>query len=261
MDKQRQEATEPKTTANPVAEELRSGSGEVMALRYDVTQILQERVGADWQHRLEKVVQELGKEVVRDASHPTCRESDPNALFSLIVVDGDALAHAVPEMLTLYSGEFSDFMHESLPPDVEEMTEYVDFAEASMEAVLQPPQQEGSGVHSRMEAHVDQRYTAILCVKAPEDEDTGRLIIASEPNTRGFENIQQNGTYVTHKEGTLVCFPMGRFYPHATEPMQGDDTRLVISINYPVVYETPQETTAIMEHSKGMNGYGTGAKQ
>lgn len=233
------------------AEELSAPSGEVLALRYDIENILRGHVGQDWQTSLSKQVELSGREVVRDASHYTGREEDPETSFSLVLLGGSELIHSHPGFWKLYRGIFRNLMQTSLPSNASIMKTYDD-PELSMEVVKQvPPKLDKPEVQNRMEAHVDKRYTAILAITTPKSTDSGRLVIASDPNASGIDEIKDNALYVSHRPGTIICFPKGREHPHYTEPIRQGEERVIVSINYPVYGELPQEAEEMVRYLRG----------
>lgn len=231
-------------------EELTNPYGEVLALRYDVSGILEDAVGLNWQEKMLGLMVRSGIEVVRDASHHTCREDDPTAAFSLFTIGGAELVQTFPGFWELYKGKFRDLMQSSLPVDADAMKTYDDPAQ-SMQVVQQLAPETASDVQNRMEAHVDQRYTAILVIEASTALDSGRLVVANNPEAKTVEEINQDALFIVHKPGTLICFTKGRLYPHYPEEIRDGEQRMIISINYPVEYESDEEARALYEHDTG----------
>lgn len=226
-----------------------TSEGRLLVARYDVQNLLDTYIGADWQEKALGAVAQLGELVVRDAQHWTCREADPNARFGLITLNGDQFAQAVPGLWELYKGPFQKLMAQSLESTSEGLRSY-DTPLDALECVTQIPPKEGEVFSRVMEAHVDQRRTAILVIKAPAKDDEGRLVIAHNNRAKTVSEIKADATYISHIAGTLVCFANGDIYPHCTEPLKTLGTqRTVISLNYPKLSETPEQAQEILKHN------------
>lgn len=230
-------------------EVIESPSGEMLGVRFDVTNLLEAKVGPDWQHEVASVI-EAGDEIVRTGDHHTVRE--PVGRFGLVSVEGQDLATAVPGVWELYKGAFKQMMQAALPAGMELLNSYED-PHLALEPVKQLPADPTSGVQRRYEAHVDQRYTAVLVVKAPVSaEQGGRLVVSDHPEATSIEEIDQGAVRIAHKPGTLFCFSRGRVYPHYTEEVTDQKSkRLTVALNYPVESETLEEAHELVDHSYG----------
>lgn len=231
-------------------EVFRKPSGDTIGIRYDIRPLLEDFVGPDWQERTCSVIDTLGEYVVRNGDHGTVRE--PIGRFGLVTVTGSKFAEAVPGVWKLYRGVFKAMMQASLPEGLEPLHAY-DNPEYGLEPVGCLPMEPGADADQRRyEAHVDQRYTAVLFLRGPSDSIRGgRLVIANQPNARSIEEIDADSTLVEHLPGTLFGFSSGRFDPHYTEVVQGSDTRYTTSLNFPVEGETSEAAREILDHAYG----------
>lgn len=211
-------------------------------------------MGEDWQNIIAECVSTMGRLVVRDASHHTCREDNPLSRFGLITVDGGELARRVPGLWELYKGPFADMMRLSVAnPD--ELSVY-NSPDHGLELVSQELEEAGiDGYKPRMEAHVDQRFTAVLVVSAPSISTEGRLVISDDPRAKTAEEIGKTATYIPHQSGTVFCFTAGRELPHYTESITlAGSARIVCALNYPHVDESPEAAQELLQHiQKGAN--------
>ncbi len=242
-------------------EAIVSQNGETIALRFEVGSLLEQKLGPDWQIQFEHLMESEGKVSPHTAEDPTCREDSPTDSFYLVKLDGQQVVQAMPPFWDLYKGTFRDMMQKALPANSEQMRTYEEEnARDCLEVYSQlPPPDDAANrsttKHYRLDAHVDQRYSAILVIRAPHSLTSGRLVISNNPDAVGTDAINKDATFVRHKDGTLICFPLGRQLPHYTEPIQKGDVRMVVSINYPTEGETPEDTARIAQHNHG-NGVG-----
>lgn len=226
-------------------------NGELLAVRFDVNSLLESHLGQDWQIETQRIVDAHGVIVPRTVDDPTCREADPTTRIGLVTVEGGLLAREAPGLWNLYSGTFKQMMQQALPVGAEPLRSY-EHPELGLECVTQFPPQPDDTFERRLEAHVDGRYTAVLVLCPPVSDQEGRLVIGRNPEAQSLEEIRDDAEYITHRQGTLLCFSRGSEYPHFTEPITvSGSRRTVISLNYPKESETPEQTWAIYQHAMG----------
>lgn len=234
-------------------EVFETSGGEMLGMRFDVEDLLVQKLGPEWQSQTIDVIERLGSLEYKSGDHHTVRE--PVGNFGLVMLAGDAFAKEVPGIWQLYQGVFKQMMQAALPPDLEPLHTY-DEPLLALEPVMHPAASVAENTQHRYEAHVDQRYTAVLILDAPDPNNGGRLVISNirdNPSLNSAEAIKRNATFVTHKSGTLFCFSQGRFFPHYTEEVTGPDRRATVSLNYPVEGEDPEEALKLTEHNLGLN--------
>ncbi len=238
------ESYSPEVMSNP--------QGEALAVRFDVTSLLEAQVGENWQEASCQAILGEGDLAVRNGEHYTVREANPQSQFGLITLEGGKLDAIVPGLWELYKGAFKQMMQAALPAGLEPLHSYEDPLFA-LEAVAHTFPDPSTGINYRYEAHVDQRYTGVLVLDAPSSGDQGgRLVISNKKDAKTVEDIEKDPLYIVHKPGTLVCFSKGRFYPHYTEELKDPEARRVtISLNYPVEGETPEAAQLILNHALG----------
>lgn len=220
-------------------------------IRFDVSRLLETKVGEDWQDQIAQKIADEGVFIPRTADHATVREADPIVEFGLTTLEGGALAEAAPGLWELYRTTFKQMMQIALPPGMEPLRAYEDPSHA-LEAVSQQPAEGNQMLQHRMEAHVDQRYTAVLVVKRPKHDDEGRLVIANNPDSLNVEEIEKDATRIVHESATLVCFSRGRVFPHFTEEIYDPESaRITVGMNYPTESETPEAAQELLDHSLG----------
>ncbi len=229
-------------------EVISSPQDETLAFRFDVTALLEEKIGPDWQATTCEAIITHGSPTIRTGAHHTVRE--PAGRFGLIVMAGDQLTSLVPGIWELYRGVFRRMMQRALPVGAEPMQTY-DKSLYTLEAVSQPPADPSSDVQNRFEAHIDQRYTGVLALDVPATGG-GELVIANNSNVSSIAEIDAGATIITHRPGTLVCFSRGRLYPHYTREITDPlARRITVGLNYPVVGETPEATAELFNHALG----------
>lgn len=240
------QSSKPEVITNP--------SGETIALRFDAVPILEQVMGSDWQEQATGII-ESGSFSLRSADgHYTNREKGNSSQFGLVTADGLDIVNTTPGIWQLYQDSFRDMMQQVLPEDSEPFRTYDDPSKA-IEGYSQQPVEPSTPdeIEFRLEAHIDLRYTAVLVIEAPEDDnDGGRLVISNDASAESVDEINQDATYIKHIPGTLVCFVEGRKYPHYTEEMTNPESkRTVISLNYPAETETEDAAEELMQHIKG----------
>jgi hypothetical protein len=236
-------------------EMITNPSGEVIALRFNVLQLLESVVGPDWQEQISGVIEGGSLNLRAADGHYTNREYGNPAQFGLITADGQDLASTVPGVWGLYQTSFAEMMQQALPPGAEPLKVYSDPKLALEGYAQQPVEKAGSKeVQYRMEAHTDMRYTAVLVVKAPKHErDGGRLVISNNPNAQNVDEINKDATRIMHVPATVLCFTEGRNYPHYTEEVVSPDAkRVVVSLNYPLETETDAAAADLLRHIEGV---------
>jgi hypothetical protein len=229
-------------------------TGETIALRFDVLPLLEAAVGPDWREKITDVIEAGELKLRKPDGHYTNREEGSTAKLGLVTADGQEFADAVPGVWELYQTDFMAMMQQALPEDAEPLVAYDDPEKALEPYAQQPVETAGADdVQHRMEAHVDMRYTAVLVIDAPEDEnDGGRLVIGSDPDAHSVAEIDKDATRIPHIPATLLCFTEGRKYPHYTEEVTNPDAkRVVISLNYPLEGEDPAAADEILQHIGG----------
>ncbi len=232
-------------------EVFKAPNGEMLAVRFDVQSLLESKIGPDWQEQMCTAIETQGKPVERGFKHWTIREADPNGKIELITFDGSEMADLIPGLWELYQGTFKQMMESVLPPNVPRLKIYDD-RNRGLECVSQKPATIDEKYPRRMEAHVDQRYTAVLSLAAPNSEKEGRLVIGNNPDAKNVEEIAADAVYIVHKPGTVVCFSRGSQYPHYTEEITDPDSRrIIVSLNYPTEHETEDEARELTEHILG----------
>jgi hypothetical protein len=234
------EAFHPEVIGNP--------KGEALAIRYDVSRLLETKIGVDWQREMGDFIA-AGKSTKRTGAHWTVRE--PVGAFVLDLTQGEALEQAFPAVWELYEGVFKQMTQAALPAGVEPM-KLREHPNQALEPFSQRPADKESGELRRMEAHVDQCYTSVLAIEVPENGETqgGRLVIANNAEASSVKEITDDAVYITHKPGTLLCFSRGRVYPHFTEEVTDPTAkRIMLSMNYPVESETPEEARELTGHA------------
>ena len=233
----------------PDPERIVNNSGEVIALRFNVIPYLEQAIGHDWQETLVRVIHSGTVEQRRADGHVSNRERGFNGVVELVTAGAEDLKTEVPGLWDLYLGPFKDMITEVLPEGSEPLKTY-EHPEDALEGLAQiPVEQTGNAdVQRRMEAHIDGRYTGVLVVEAPEDSSQGGdLVIANSADLNGVEEISKNATRVHHIPGTLVCFVLGRKYPHFTEEITSG-RRVIVSLNYPPEGETPEQAAQFREY-------------
>lgn len=230
-------------------EVVESPTGEMLGIRFDISSLLETKIGQDWQQQAADVIS-TGEEIVRTGNHHTVRE--PVGKFGLASVEGEELAEALPGIWELYQGTFKQMMQSALPAGVEALRSYDD-PHLALEPVNQLPKDPASDVERRYEAHVDQRYTAVVVIKAPESaEQGGRLVISGSPDAASLAEIDKDATYIEHRPATLFCFSRGRTYPHYTEQVIDPSAeRMTIALNYPAESETLEQAHELVDHAYG----------
>ena len=233
-------------------EVFESKHGELLAVRFDVNELLEHEVGPDWQERICQAVTGQGTVVVRNGMHPTTREADPMSQFALLTLEGRKMADVAPGLWELYRGPFKHMTEASLLPGHEPFTVYDDPIDALETTSQQVATASNAQYKHRYEAHVDQRNTDVLAVALPDSDDEGGLRIGSNPDAQTVEEIDEDYTRIVHKAGTLLVFSQGRLFPHYTEEITTPGSRRVtISLNYPLMSETPEELLSIRENALG----------
>lgn len=236
----------PELIANP--------RGEILALRFDVLPLLVSEIGPEWQKQLSDVIQ-AGPLVTREPQeHYTNREHGTVALLGLLTPDGSDLATQVPGLWRLYQGPFRELMERALPLEDRPLRAY-DEPGLALEGLAQKPvvRPGSDSVQYRMENHVDQRNTAVLVVDAPpNDADGGRLFISNNPDALSVAETDADATIVSHRPGTLLCFSLGKIYPHHTEELTNPNSRrIIVSLNYPAHDESPEEAQGLQDYIQG----------
>lgn len=225
-------------------------TNEILATRYDINPLLKNVLGENWQDQFEHVTSTLGRLIVRDASHSTCREADPSSLFGLTIVGGRSVVECIPGVSRLYEGLFQDLMRVALPSGYPPMKTWQD-PDRWLELYRHADPETDSKIQQRMEAHVDQRYTAILVIRSEVALGSGRLVIAHNSTAQNVDEINEEATYVEHTSGTLICFPKGTVYPHYSEEINEGEQRVIGSINYPLASETLEQADSIVAYNNG----------
>lgn len=227
--------------------------GEQLGVRFDVRSLLEREVGPDWQEKACLAVTDYGEVVYKDATDETCREEDPYTRFELLTLDGLTLANMIPGLWRLYRGPFRGMMSATLPKGAEALRVYEEPKDA-LEFVSQQPADPSTGVLRRMEAHVDQRYNAVLPFDVPASGlEEGRLAIASNPDSRNETEIRDGATFITHRPGWLVCFSWGMKYPHFPEEIKSSlARRIALSLNYPLASESEEDALRLRVRNLGL---------
>lgn len=232
-------------------EPIQSPRGELLAMRFDVNTLLESKIGPNWQEVTCDTITNRGELIVRGVDDPTCREADPSTRVGLITLHGDIMAKVAPGIWELYNGTFKQMMQMALPAGMEPLRAYEDPIDA-LECLSQQPAIFDDGIERRIEAHVDQRRTAVLVLAEPNSDTEGRLVVGNNPDAQNIAEINADPTYIVHRPGTLVCFSKGSIYPHYTEEITDPTSRrIVISMNYPRESETPEEAQRMREQVLG----------
>lgn len=215
------------------AEVIEGREVPVMAVRYDVSSLLERELGTDWQQTLKDTILEVSVPKVIDASDPTCREEDPDQKFCLLMAPIEQIEMRFPKLKELYRGLFKHLMQESMPAG-EEIRAYPGIADGMHFITQLPPtDSDRSDMLMRMDAHVDSRPTMVFVVSAPHTPSSGRLVVSNNPEAKTVREILSDATYIVHKAGTVLAFPMGRLLPHFAEHMEaGSGTRIIASVDY-----------------------------
>lgn len=232
-------------------EPIRNAAGDQLAVRFDVSEALTAELGENWQVAAKELIDTHGVLSIRDASDPTCRESDPNQEFAMITVSGDQLLEAFPGFIGLYKGLFALMMQQSLDPTMQPFAIYEDPAKAFEVYAQIPPLPNRRDLEFRLDAHIDGRYTAILPIFVPASTTVGRLVIANNPNAMNVDEIYEDATLVSHMAGGLLCAPRLTELPHYTEELLEGYTRAIVGINYPMASESESQALRLQQHFNG----------
>jgi hypothetical protein len=166
----------------------------------------------NWIDEIKHVAENYSYYTKLDGKSSTSREPADSEGAEVYVVEGDTIADKLPWLHNLYQKEFLDFANSNFKG------EYV-FAENIKSGtninLLK-------GKNARYEWHVDSNpLTGVLFVTTHNENDGGKLIFKL-PN----ETIT-----VYPKSGTLILFD-ARNIPHTVLPLQKEDIRISIPLNY-----------------------------
>jgi hypothetical protein len=235
---------------SPSPEQITSPSGEVLATRFDVSDLLEEELGADWQSEFTDLVRTHALPNLRDRSHPSVLEDEANLQVYLYSLPPGLVLDAFPGLEFLYQGYFAAAMQASLPEGAEHFRALIENPEDALEVYAQSSEKSlDVPLEQRMEAHTDEYYTAILVVAAPEKGHGGELVIANQTGSLSKSEVDADATRLSHRSGTLVCFPAGRERSHYADALTEDaGWRIIVGMNYRPVSQSEEASKAIRDY-------------